>query len=172
MNFVWHIIYLRNSGYKHRDSTINQLIYISHHIYEALTKGLDVCFVSLDASSAFDRVWHEGLLFKLQSLGVSGSLLAWFEDYLTNRMQRVVIGGSSSDWIYIKAGVPQGSILGPLLFLIYIKDIIDNIDSEILLFADDTCLLKTITHPVQSITCINNDLETQWSVVSELAGQF
>ena len=155
----------RNSGYKHKDSTINQLIYISHHIYDALTKGLDVCFVSLDASSAFDRVWHDGLLFKLKSLGVSGSLLAWFKDYLSRRMQRVVIGGSSSEWIYIKAGVPQGSILGPLLFLIYIEDIIDNINSEILLFADDTCLLKTLTHPLESIACINDDLETlrQWS---------
>jgi len=155
----------RNSGYKHLDSTINQLTFLSHQIYHALSQGLDICFVSLDASSAFDRVWHKGLLFKLERIGITGRLLLWFTSYLTERMQRVVIGGSTSEWIYIKAGVPQGSILGPLLFLIYVDDIIDNIDSEILLFADDTSLLKVITDNDQSITDINRDLETlrQWS---------
>ena len=155
----------RNSGYKHLDSTINQLIYLSHQIYSALSQGYDVCFVSLDASSAFDRVWHEGLIHKLERIGITGRLLSWFKSYLSDRIQRVVIGGSSSEWIYIKAGVPQGSILGPLLFLIYIDDIIDNIDSEILLFADDTSLLKVITDSQQCFTDINRDLETlrQWS---------
>ena len=97
-------------------------------------------------------------------MGIQGILLKWFKSYLSDRIQRVVIGGSKSEWIRIEAGVPQGSILGPLLFLIYIDDIIDNIHSEILLFADDTSLLKTLTHP-DTITHVNADLETlrQWA---------
>ena len=155
----------RNSGYKQRDSTINQLLFLIHQVYEALSKGLDVCFVSLDASSAFDRVWHDGLIHKLKKKGITGRLLHWFVDYLSDRKQRVVIGGSKSEWIHIKAGVPQGSILGPLLFLIYVDDIIDNIACEILLFADDTSLLKVLNDPIQSIEEINRDLETlrTWS---------
>ena len=155
----------RNSGYKHQDSTINQMVFICHKIYEALSSGSDVCLVSLDASSAFDRVWHKGLLHKLRSIGVCGILLQWFENYLTDRLQRVVIGGSSSEWIQIEAGVPQGSILGPLLFLIYINDIVEDVNSDILLFADDTSLLKTLIDE-RSVTEINTDLEKlrQWSL--------
>ncbi len=156
---TWH-----NSGYKHQDSTVNQMVFICHKIYEALSNGSDVCFVSLDASSAFNRVWHKGLLYKLKTIGVCGKLLDWFENYLSDRLQRVVIGGSSSEWIQIEAGVPQGSILGPLLFLIYINDIVQDIHSNILLFADDTSLVKTLTDE-HSITEINTDLETlrKWS---------
>ena len=160
----------RNSGYKPLDSSINQLIFISHKIYQALEKGEDICFVSLDVSSAFDRVWHEGLLFKLRSKGINGKLLEWFRSYLTNRRQRVVIKGQASKWAYILAGVPQGSILGPLLFLIYIDDIINDIESNILLFADDTSLLEAISDPLLSYEKLNRDLtrlylwSNQWLV--------
>ena len=71
----------------------------------------------MDISKAFDRVWHEGLIFKLKSYGIEGKLLKWLESYLINRKQRVIIDGISSDWRELEAGVPQGSILGPLLFL-------------------------------------------------------
>ena len=76
-------------------------------------------------------VWHEGLIFKLKRMGISGSLLDWFKDYLHERLQRVVIRGQHSVWGLIKAGVPQGSVLGPLLFLVYINDIADNLDCKI-----------------------------------------
>jgi len=148
----------RNSGYKYLDSTVNQLAFLCHKIYEALENGQDVCFVSLDASAAFDRVWHKGLLFKLKQIGISGMLLTWFESYLNNRRQRVVINGKKSEWNYISAGVLQGSILGPLLFLIYVNDIITDIDSEILLFADDTCLYEPVFDPKTSIAKLNDDL--------------
>ena len=148
----------RNSGYKHLDSTVNQLVLLCHKIYEAMANGQDVCFVSLDASAAFDRVWHKGLLFKLKQFRISGTLLKWIESYLTNRRQRVVIDGKKSDWTYISAGVPQGSILGPLLFLIYVNDIIVDIESQILLFADDTCIFEPVTDENTSIVKLNNDL--------------
>ena len=160
----------RNSGYKPLDSSINQLIFISHKIYKSLEKGEDVCFVSLDASSAFDRVWHEGLFFKLKRKGICGKLFDWFKSYLTDRFQKVVIKGQFSKLVNLLAGVPQGSILGPLLFLIYIDDIIDDIEIDILLFADDTSLLETISNPLLSFEKINRDLtklylwSNQWLV--------
>jgi hypothetical protein len=101
----------KNSGFKQNDSTINQLLYLVQQIYDSLKNCKDVCMVFLDVSKAFDRVWHDGLLFKLQQLGMSGSLLSWIKSYLSNRCQKVVIGGKTSESLPIKAGVPQGSIL-------------------------------------------------------------
>ena len=88
---------------------------------------MEVRAIFCDISKAFDRVWHKGLLIKLESVGISGRLLRWFCDYLENRKQRVVLPGASSKWATITVGVPQGSILVPLLFLIYINDIVIDI---------------------------------------------
>ena len=160
-----NILIWRNSGYKPLDSSINQMIFITHQIYKALENGDDVCFVSLDASAAFDRVWQKGLLYKLRCIGIAGPLYLWLESYLTNRLQRVTIKGQSSEWTTIPAGVPQGSILGPLLFLIYTNDIINNIDCEMFLYADDTSILEVITDPLLSFDRINSDLNKlqSWS---------
>jgi hypothetical protein len=98
----------------------------------------------LDISKAFDKVWHKDLLFKLERLGIRDSLLSWIKSYLTNRKQQVVIDGNMSDWKDIEAGVPQGSVLGHLLFLVYINDITDNIQSTCFLYADDTSLLEIV----------------------------
>ena len=78
----------------------------------------------------FDKVWHEGLVFKLKQNGISGNLLNIFEDFLRNRKQRVVLNGQISNWKNIHEDVPQGSILGPLLFLIYINDLAENLSSK------------------------------------------
>ena len=156
---IHNLLTWRNSGYKSSDSSINQLIYISHKIYESLEKGDDVCLVSLDATAAFDRVWHEGLLYKLKRKHISGQLHEWFKSYLNNRIQRVVIKGQASSWEFVTSGVPQGSILGPLLFLVYIDDIIKDIETNILLYADDTLLLHPINEP-NSFHALNNDLKT------------
>ena len=104
----------------------------------------DVRIVFCDQSKASDRVWHQGLLYKLECIGITGDLLSWFRSYLHNREQRVIIHGSSSQWGKILSGVPQGAVLGPFTFLIYINDITKNIMSNIKLFADDTSLYVTI----------------------------
>ena len=157
---TWH-----NSGFKPMDSAMNQLILVTHKIYTAIDNGQDVSIAFLDISKAFDRVWHRGLVNKLKTIGIRGQLLKWLTDYLENRCQRVVINGVQSPWLTIKAGVPQGSILGPLLFLVYVNDIVTNITSDIYLYADDTILMRIVTDPVQDILQLNVDLEhlNQWA---------
>jgi hypothetical protein len=114
--------------------------------------------VFLDVSKAFDKVWHAGLLHKLKCLGVEGNLLNWLEDYLLERKIRVIINGQSSEWKDTNAGVPQGSILGPLLFLVFINDIVSNIERDIHLFADDTSLMDIIDDYLVSYAKLNRDL--------------
>ena len=112
-----------------------------------------------------DRVWHSGLIHKLKAAGVTGNLLQWFTSYLENRKQRVVLSGVKSIWNYIKAGVPQGSILGPLLFLLYINDIVTEIRSNIRLFADDTSLYIIVDNPDAAAEILNTDLNkiSKWA---------
>jgi hypothetical protein len=160
----------KNSGFKERDSAICQLINIVDKIYKAIEDDKDVCMVFLDVPKAFDRVWHKGLLHKLKNNGIDGKLLEWLESYLSDREIRVVINGQTAPWAKTNAGVPQGSILGPLLFLVFINDVVDNIESDINLFADDTSLMKTVEQIVTAYDAIDRDLRTlsvwsdQWMV--------
>ena len=119
----------------------------------------------MDISKAFDKVWHIGLLYKIESLGISGNLLNLFRSFLNDRHQTVAPNGQLSDWPPIQAGVPQGSILGPLLFLIYISDLPDNLNSLINLFADDTSLCSAIYDPNHSAKVLNDDLNkiSEWA---------
>ena len=155
------------SGFIPGDSTVNQLTYLYNVFCQALDSGKEVRAVFCDISKAFDRVWHAGLLLKLQAAGVSGKVLAWFKSYLSDRRQRVVIPGATSDWTSIRAGVPQGSILAPLLFLVYINDIVVDIGSSIRLFADDTSLYIIVDDPVTAASCLNTDLQriTRWAAI-------
>ena len=123
-----------------------------------LMQKKDIRIVFCDISKAFDKVWHQGLLYKLRRVGIKGDLLNWFEDYLTDREQRVVIRGQSSNWDSIKAGVPQGAVLGPLTFLIYINDLTKVVNCNLKLFADDTCLYVTVDDPASSATVLNDNL--------------
>ena len=111
------LISANQSGFKPRDSCINQLLSITHNIYKLFDDGYEVRGGFLDISKAFDKVWHNGHIFKLQENGISGNLLKVLKHFLENRKQRVVLNWQSFSWANVKVGVPQGSILGSLLFL-------------------------------------------------------
>jgi ribonuclease P/MRP protein subunit RPP40 len=106
--------------------------------------AVDVIY--FDFQKAFDRVPHRRLMLKINSLGISGSIFKWIENWWQDREQRVVMLGSSLRWIKVESGVPQGSVLGPLLFLIYINDIDEMVASKILKFADDTELYGVVAN--------------------------
>ena len=118
-------------------------------------KHLEVRSVFLAISKAFDKVWHKGLLYKLKSMGISGDLL---------RIQRVILNGQTSSWRPVLAGAPQGSILGPLPFLVYINDLPNELKSNAKLFADDTSLFTIIKDKQESAYFPNKDqsLISKW----------
>ena len=107
------------SGFKPGDSCINQLLSITHEIHQSFDDGFDVRSVFLDISKAFDKVWHDGLIFKLKQNGISGNLLNLLLNFLRNKKQRVVLNEQSSSWADVTTGVLEVSILGPLFFNIY-----------------------------------------------------
>ena len=149
------------SGFLPGDSCIAQLLSIIHEIQTSLDSNppADVRGVFLDISKAFDKVWHKGLPYKLKSYGVEGELLSLLDCYLRDRKQRVVLNGQNSDQSIINSGVPQGSVLGPLLSLTYINDLPDGIMSICKIFADDTSLFSKIIDTRNSQNTLNPDLE-------------
>ena len=156
-----NLITTNQSGFRPGDSCTNQLLSLVHEIHAAFDhrKCLEVRSVYLDMSKAFDKVWHDGLIFKLKQNGIDGNLLNLFKSYLVNRKQRVALNGMESNWGEVKAGVPQGSVLGPLLFLIYINDLEVGIKSSIKFFADDTSLYSIVHDPIVSAEELNHDLD-------------
>ena len=150
------------SGFIPGASTTCQLVELYHEFCKGVSNGKEVRVIFCDISKAFDRVWHNGLIFKLEQNGICGSVLTWLKHYLKDRKQHVLVNGQQSIWGNIKAGVPQGSVLGPLLFLIYINDIVHVINyCKIRLFADDTCLYIIVDNTRQEAAIrMNKDLES------------
>ena len=155
------------SGISSGDSCVHQLLSITHEIYKSFdaNPSLEVRGVFLDICKAFDLVWHVGLLYKRKLLGICGSYCNLVQSFLDSRHQRVVLNGQSSKWSLVEAGVPQGSILGPLLFLVYVNDLPQGLRCNVKLFADDTSLFFTITSPAISSSNLNEDLVkiTHWA---------
>ena len=116
---------------------------------EEITKWVDdgspEDVVYLDIQNAFDKVPHQSLLLKLKAHYICNDVINWIEKWLTHRRQRVIVDGGISSWTSVLSGVPQGSVLDPILFLIYITDLDDDISSKVLTFADDTKVFRKIT---------------------------
>ena len=113
----------------------------------------------IDFSKAFDSVPHQRLLLKLNYYGITGNSVSWIENFLLDRTQYVQVSGTRSSWISVTPGVPQDTVIGPLLFLIYINDIVHNLNSKIKLFADDAVLYSEVSN-VHDVSLFQQDLDT------------
>ena len=159
--FIQHdLISQQQSSFKPGNSYINQLLSLTHEIYQSfdVRSHVDVRSVFLDISKAFDKVWYDGIIFKLKQNGISSNLLNLLSNFLRNRKQSVALNLQTFSWTDVNAGVPQGSILDPLLFLIYINDLADGLSSNAKLFADDTSLFSVVHNANTTAKELNNDL--------------
>ena len=152
-------------GFVPKRSCTSQLLMVLEDWTRAIQRNSYSDVIYLDFSKAFDTVPHKRLLHKLLSYGVQGSLFMWITSFLSNRFQRVAVNNSYSDWKPVTSGVPQGSVLGPLLFAIYVNDMPSVVSSKLFKFADDTKLYRTISSPLD-IQTLQNDLDLlyNWSI--------
>ena len=154
-----NVITEKQAAYLPKDSTTNQLLYIVHQVKAAWAKKKisHACF--LDISAAFDAVWHNALLAKLEQINIKGKPLQLLQSYLKDRKAKTVVDGAESTEQTLDAGVPQGSRLGPILFILFINDIIDNLESMPYIFADDTTLITTGADTLETVNLLNRDLQ-------------
>ena len=151
-------------GFRHKRSCVTNLLEFFHKMFGIYDESKAIDILYLDFQKAFDKVPHRRLMSKVRALGIRGKVADWIENWLSNRKQRVVINGKASEWVDVTSGVPQGSVLGPLLFMIYINDLPEGIKSFMSMFADDTKVLKRIEDE-ESCRELQNDLDMlqQWS---------
>ena len=151
-------------GFRKGLSCETQLIQFVQELHTNTAQGKQVDAIVMDFSKAFDKVAHSHLLYKLGKYGIEGRTKNWIKDFLTNRSQQVVLDGMASTNAPVTSGVPQGSVLGPILFPIFINDISDGITSNIRLFADDTIIYRNIKN-IEDAEKLQTDLHTleRWS---------
>ena len=159
-------------GFRKKKSCMTQLLSHIEHIYKSLNHDDEVDVIYLDFAKAFDKVDHAILLSKLEQYGIKGKALAWIKEFLLERKQAVTIEGHKSSFQEVISGVPQGTVLGPLMFLIYINDIANNISpgTHIRLFADD-CVLYRVIQSLQDTGILQKDLTslTDWSTTWQMS---
>jgi len=164
-----NILYPLQHGFRKGRSCETQLLEFTDDITSNMEAGKQTDVLIMDFSKAFDKVSHSLLLHKLSHYGIKGRTNAWISAFLTNRTQAVVVEGATSDRANVESGVPQGSVLGPSLFLFYINDIPANTDSTVRLFADDTVAYMAITS-TNDCQSLQSDLtkleqwETRWKM--------
>jgi len=151
-------------GFRSGRSCLSNLLEFLDKVTKAIDEGNSVDVVYLDFAKAFDKAPHQRLLSKLRAHGIRGNVLCWIENWLLNRKQRVCVNGYQSSWQSVLSKVPQGSVLGPVLFLIFINDLDTGIVNHILKFADDTKVFGNINHVSDSIK-LQEDLNAlfNWS---------
>eukprot|EP00745_Piridium_sociabile_P041733 TRINITY_DN82982_c0_g1_i5.p1 TRINITY_DN82982_c0_g1~~TRINITY_DN82982_c0_g1_i5.p1 ORF type:complete len:1008 (+),score=211.04 TRINITY_DN82982_c0_g1_i5:126-3026(+) len=159
----------RQHGFRKHRSCETQLLEFSEQMTETMETGLQSDVIVMDFAKAFDKVNHSLLCHKLKHYGVRGQLNTWIRSLLQDRRQAVVVNGTTSDFIRVKSGVPQGSVVGPSLFLAYINDLPEKVESDSRLFADDTLLHRNITSPrdqgiLQEDLHRLEDWENQWDM--------
>ena len=151
-------------GFLKARSCLTNMLCFLEEITKWIDMGSPVDIIYLDFQKAFDKVPHQRLLLKLKAHGIGDSITDWIEQWLTDRRQRVVVDGEVSNWKSVLSGVPQGSVLGPILFLIYINDLDESITSNVLKFADDTKLFRKVNTDGDK-QHLQNDLDrlVKWS---------
>ena len=151
-------------GFVSGRSTVTQLLTYLDRCAEIVASGGVVDSIYFDFSKAFDTVPHQRLSVKMKSYGIKGKLLSWIEAFLSGREQRVRVNGELSDSKPVISGIPQGSVLGPLLFVLYINDLPDTVRSNILLFADDTKIFRRVS-TIEDAEALQNDIDAlnRWS---------
>ena len=158
-----HILCPQQHGFRRKRSCETQLLEFTHELFNNMAGGRQTDILILDFAKAFDRVNHSLLAHKLQYYGIQGALNLWISDFLEDRRQAVVINGARSEFVDVQSGVPQGSVLGPCLFLVYINDMPDLLTSSVRLFADDTAAYDTVTaHEDQTQLQYNLDQLVMW----------
>ena len=157
-------------GFRSNRSCLTNLLESSEYVTRMIDEGNPVDIIYLDFSKAFDKVPHKRLIEKLKAHRIQGEIVTWIEEWLTNRKQRVVVNGESSDWEEVVSGVPQGSVLGPILFTVFINDLDDRIQSKISKFADDTKLIGK-AGTTEETDVLQEDLEKLNEWAKELANE-
>ena len=157
-------------GFRKKRSCMTQLLSHIEQIYRSLNNREEVDVIYLDFAKAFDKVDHAVLLMKLEQYGVRDKALNWIKEFLTNRKQAVVVEGRKSSFQKVLSGVPQGTVLGPILFVLYINDLLNNLNfSKGFSFADDTKLIGAINGE-SSVKLLQEDLNTvvEWSRMNNM----